>query len=361
MGVNLAQLPFEFSKLRLSKDYQLSDRRCMVIGNYGENHNAEQLSKSIESLGWYVCKVCWYRELHGVRVDVDFCISAFTGVKETKQLMYHEKNLKLSKILDLSDSNFDFVVIIQNDLTYDLSDVKIPVMYYYTEILHPYLPEDVDWLIWAYPGGELTLARCFPHAFTQVKFKTYLPHAVNLDIFRPEEKENWDDRKHLFAFKGVFNFPSIGDYLQDNLYNLREEFLPVAEKLGLYYPKEGTMWTKEYSDFMKNTKIALNIPGLYGGINQRMFEALASKCILLNYHVDGMEQIGFIDKVTCYTFKNKKELKEKYKYIVDNIEEAKKVAQKGYDIVNANHGYIQRAMMFIFLFFSRKNEYFKNK
>jgi spore maturation protein CgeB len=64
-----------------------------------------------------------------------------------------------------------------------------------------------------------------------------------------------------------------------------------------------------------------------------------------------MEDIGFIDGKTCYTFKSEEELKEKYKYIINNMEEAFEVAKNGFKLVNSRHGYIHRALQFILLHF----------
>jgi spore maturation protein CgeB len=91
-----------------------------------------------------------------------------------------------------------------------------------------------------------------------------------------------------------------------------------------------------------------------------MFEALASKCILLQYDDPDwhLGEIGFTEK-TCYLFKTEQELREKYKYIIDHLDEAKKVAQNGYNLVNAMHGYVQRAIMFLLFAFYIKNKYFK--
>ena len=367
--INIVNLPMEFTRLINSDAYQKSNKRCMILGNFGENHNGERLAIALERLGWFVCRVCWYSMINNHKVDVDFCLSSFLDYKEFVEYRDHVKSFDLKKLLDLFESKFEFILLMQHSVTYKIDkSIDTFIHYYYTEILHPYLPANVNTLIYAFPGGDQCVARSFPSEYISLMEKVYLPHAVDLDIFRPKEEtsnltevdrwKEWDKRKYLFAFKGVPNFPKIGDYLQDNLYNLRDTFLPVCQKLGLYYPDPSkVIWTDDYIDFMQNTKIALNIPGLYGGINQRMFEACASKCILLNYHVDGMEEIGFVDNKTCYTFKTEEELVNKYNHIINNLDEAKQVAQNGYEMVNANHGYIQRAMMFLLIHFIVKTRY----
>ena len=365
--INIENLQAEFTRLVHSDAYLKSNRRCMILGNFGENHNGERLAIAFEKLGWFVCRVGLYSVLNDTKVNLDFCLSSFCDIDEFMQYRDHVKSFKLNKLLQITESKFEFIFLIQHSLTFEIDKCDTPILYYYTEILHPYLPPNVDTLIYAFPGGDQCLARSFPSEYVKLKERIYIPHAVDLDVFRPkyeseemtadQKSKEWDKRSILFGFKGVENFPKIGDYLQDNLYNLRDQFLPIAKELGLLYPDPGSiLWTSDYAKFMNDTKIALNIPGLYGGINQRMFEALASQCILLNYDVDGMRDIGFIDGKTCYTFKTEEELRTKYNYIVNNMEEAKKVALKGYEMVNANHGYIQRAMMFLLIHFITKKK-----
>jgi len=344
----------KFQELQDTTAYQMSSHNCMIIGHYGENHAAEQLAKKFEAVKWRVCRVGFYGAINKKPVVQDLVLSAFMSMKEVSDYREHRKYIKVANLVNLLGSDLEFILIMQNDMMFDLEGVTIPVHYYHTEILHPYLPNGITNLIYAYPEAEYQLARIFPKEFQEVSKRVYIPHAVNINIFRTKDLNDfneWSKRKILFGFKGIESFEKIGDYLQDNLYNLREEFLPVAKELGLHAPA-GQMWTKDYSNFMKDTKIALNIPGLYGGINQRMMEAPAAGCILLNWYVEGMEDIGFIDGKTCYTFKDAKELKEKYKYISTHLEEALKVAKNGYNMVNNNHCYIHRALQFIVFHFS---------
>ena len=343
----------KYQELQNTNSYQMSSMNCMIIGYYGENHAAEQLSQKIKALRWRVCRVGFYPMINSNPINLDLCLSSLMSPEAVNDYKEHRKFIKVKDLIDLYDADFEFVIIMQNDLMFDLEGVEIPVHYYHTEILHPYLPAGLTNLLYAYPEAETQLMRIFPKQFQDIKKRVYLPHAVNINIFRTKDLndfEEWSKRKILFGFKGIRKFPTIGDYLQDNIYNLRTEFLPIADELGLIAPTE-KMWTKDYSDFMKDTKIALNIPGLYGGINQRMMEAPAAGCVLLNWYVKGMEDIGFIDGKNCYTFKDADELREKYTYISTHMEEAFEVAKNGFNMVNNNHCYIHRALQFIVFHF----------
>lgn len=344
----------KFISLTNKEEYRNDNHHCMIIGHFGENHSGEQLALKMERLGWRVCRVGLYTHINEHRIILDICLASLIGLNDLKNYKEHRKHIKVKNLLSIVDNPFDFILIMQNDLMFDLEGVETPVHYYHTEILHPYIPDGISNLIFAYPGGDMQLSRIFPTEIQKIKLKAYIPHAVNLEVFKANDMDDfkaWSERKILFGFRGIRRFTAIGDFMQDNLYNLRERFLPVAEEIGLDFP-EKQMWTEEFANYMRSTKIALNIPGLYGGINQRMMEACASGCILLNYHVETMEEIGFIDGKTCYTFKDETELREKYQYIIEHPNEAYEVAKNGFNLVNNQHGYIHRALQFIVLHYT---------
>jgi hypothetical protein len=329
----------------------------MVIGWFAPQYNAEPISQGFESLGYNVVRVSadvsipkrsghfdfhmieeWVHHLDTTHIKRD--ISSSGGLLDPchmseKELEVYEvqKGMRRFKVKDLIQSfpQTDLIFMIQNKLQWDLEDLTLPFYYYHTEILEPNLPlhsELITGLFYGYIGADQQLAKAYPYEMGHIQFKQLLPYGFST-AFLPKDPPSWDQRSILVGFKGLFDCnPLVKDPMTTNIYNRRNYVLGyLAEKKELVLEPQDTF--EQYILFMLNTKVAINIPGIEGKINQRQFEALGLGCLLLQWRYDELDAMGFENMVNCIEFRTTVELDLAIEWIKKHPKEANQIRLKG--------------------------------
>lgn len=266
------------------------------------------------------------------------------------------------------------IIICQCDIILDMQNVssKWDWYYYFTEGYKPLLPlnDQPKGVFYGYVGGNETLLRSFPYEYHRWKFCKLVPYGMD-KVAVPPIIPAWDIREIDVGFKGLIHFSQHSmDAALRNIYDERRFYLQFVEKYmesesfiedlidAVLASKKFTWATldqliahidnfnipqfrfenhnnfEDYVKFMLNTKVAINIQGgdMFGWLNQRMYEALAFKCILLQNFFPKLADFGFIDGETCLIFSSEEELKRKLLWIFTHWEEAEAIAERGHQL-----------------------------
>ena len=137
---------------------------------------------------------------------------------------------------------------------------------------------------------------------------------------------NEDERTIKTSFLGSPRYTDRQKYLTHLVTN------GVEVHIGGGQREEGLSATR-YAELMRRSKISLNFPAGPDGYNQckgRVWEILATKSLLLEGKNDAIK--NFLTPGVHYVeFENEQDLVEKIQHYLDNEEERKKIAQKGYE------------------------------
>jgi hypothetical protein len=266
------------------------------------------------------------------------------------------------------------IVVCQCDLILDMKNVSLSWdwYYYFTEGYKPLLPlnDSPKGVFYGYVGGNETLLRSFPYEYHRWKFCKLVPYGMD-KMAIPPVIPAWEIRDFDVGFKGLVHFSQHSmDTALRNVYDERRYYLNWIQSymesaqyiddlidtvLASKQYTWATFWDfvsyidsfkipifkfeshnsfEAYVPFMLNTKVAINIQGgdAYGWLNQRMYEALGFKCLLLQNFFPKLNEFGFIDGDTCLTFSSEVELKQKLLWIFTHWTEAEAIAERGHQL-----------------------------
>lgn len=238
------------------------------------------------------------------------------------------------------------ILVCQVDLVLDMQDVTIPWDYYFTEDYKPTLPINGNprGVFYGYIGGDQCLLRSFPHQWYRWDFCKLVPYGMD-KMAIPTEIKPWKDRVIDVGFKGLLHLIQKSTNMTvRNAYDERRRivqyvdhwmnspnFKKVYPKIRFQYESHTTF--EHYIPFMLDTKIALNVQGGFGiWLNQRMYEALGFKCLLLQNFFPQLNDYGLVDKETCLIYSSEVELQEKIEWAINNPDKAEAIAERGHQL-----------------------------
>ncbi len=174
----------------------------------------------------------------------------------------------------------------------------------------------------------------------------WFPHYVNTDVFKD------------------YKLPKSYDYLMmgcmnRDIYPLRAQMLNTMNDLPGFkyhehpgygkstYTEKNNIVGKRYAKEINRSKIFLTDNSIYHYPLMKYFEVLACNTLLLAPYSKEIAQLGFIPSVN-FVEVNEKTYLEKAKYYLDNYDSiGKKIAKKGFEMVNKNHSVVHRSSQFI--------------
>jgi len=345
----------------------LKNKRIMIVGWFNPKYSAEGLAQGFESNGIEVIRVAADAGLPERSGKFDYhMIEHYISVlpykdingkcirdKYTREQQYEviqfgtgKRLFYLKWIVNKLDKPIDCIIITQFENPPSIEDINVPVGYYYTETCDPSLPlgKNIDWLFYAFVGGLEKLTRIYPYYKQQWPITKLIPHAINAEII-PNSVTPFKDRKIKIGFKGLLDFNTMDNNpLVKYIYAERKRFVNLlfnidqsegdSKEPDFIYEKN-TNW-RDYAQFMHDTQIALNVPGIDGYINQRQYECLAFGCLLLQYKYKELPELGFWgnpvkfpDKCNCLWFSNEQDLIKCINWAWSHPEEAQVIADRG--------------------------------
>jgi hypothetical protein len=225
----------------------------------------------------------------------------------------------------------DRILFGQADILLDMTGLEYD--YYFTEDWRPLLPYGgkLNHLFYGFVGGDECFKRSFGYEYQHcAKEPRLLYYGMDLKAL-PVVNIPWQDRKIDFGFKGLIHFNSKSRDLKiRHMYDERRKMIRWCEDQTIipFVYDDHDSWDR-YIAFMSQCKIALNIPGVDGWINQRQFEAIGFGCLLLQYAYPELSVMGFENRVNCLTFEDEEQLQAQLQWIKAHPDLAQEIAAKG--------------------------------
>ncbi|WP_010268037.1 CgeB family protein [Paenibacillus senegalensis] len=163
----------------------------------------------------------------------------------------------------------------------------------------------------------------------------FFPFAMTVDIF------NYTDplvqRTTDISFIGNLD---TTNYL-DRIMAIKAIKTRFHDKCSLSF--RSNVYLHELAKVYGRSKIVINVTADWSSsINMRLFEGMGCGALVLSDYVPGMEQL-FEDKKHLVLFQNRDELLDHIDYYLNNLDQAQKIANAGYQHLLANHTYRHRA------------------
>jgi len=210
---------------------------------------------------------------------------------------------------------------------------NVTVFYYAHEAVFPYLPYHckITGLFHGYLSAPEQYKRCHPKEMMDVKFTKLIPYGWDPKDF---PYKPFDNRPNIGGFMGTI--PNTydpydverADYLSVHIRDLRLKYLPIIKE----WMVEDRKPFNEYVTFLQTTKVVVNITAIMGFMTERQFHAMGCGAVLLQNYFRGMDDLGFKDFENCLCFKDEDELREKMKWIKNNPDKLKQIAENGYKL-----------------------------
>lgn len=346
------------------------NERIVLIGLQSPKYNLKGLSEGFEEEGCEVIRIAADMESENNVGTVDYhllkeCISVlpFKPKEEWKskpKLGYFLSKQQLDMInilqyecvriplyplikrIELQRGKIDRILVGQSELPLDMSGLEY--YYIFTELWKPTIPYGgtILGVFYSFVGGDETFKRSFPYEYNHCEFEPcFVPYGMDFKAI-PSQPIPWTDRTIGVGFKGLLAF---NDHSRDlrirHIYDERKKYVQLAEQIMndpewknrqtmrfTYEPH--TTWD-DYIRFMQDCKVAINLPGSDGWVNQRQYEALGFGCLLLQYEYPELHQLGFKHQENCLLFRDEQSLVEQLIWIDNHPHEAEVIAQRGHN------------------------------
>lgn len=317
-------------------------RKIIIIGDYAGQ--CKYIADAIENKGWNVVRIA--TDLFVPYLLTDFYL--LDNMLEQKKDEYRTsfKLYRMNKIIN--QHNPDHILVVENDLSLDFSGVfNKPIHYYALRAYCPRLPHNckIDGFFHSYLGAVQQYKHSHRYRMSQVKFSELISYAWSPEQF--PMSIDWDNRDIFFGFMGSYGSnPDIHDvesqdYTTVHLRDLRNKVIPHAKKFcNLQIEKKGS--EVNYTKFMHRVKLALNVGAEFGWTTQRQYHAMGLGCVLIQNHYDGLNALGFKDRVNCIIYKNKLELEDIILWCMNNPKKLLEIRKEGMRLARENT-YNQRA------------------
>jgi len=251
----------------------------------------------------------------------------------------------LFKLIQNDNILYDFVLIIQSNICFDISGITIPIYYYHRNLLYKHIPlyGNIQGLFYAYVKGYQNLAMIYPPEINAMKIHQFLPYAIDshhLPSFTLGESFNY-----FLGFQGALDVQNgdMNDPLMDFVYSNRKRFIDFARTLNAEIrERDNPVDQVNWLQFMRRCNLSLNIPGNFGGVNERQFYIPACRSVLLQWYYPELELMNFFNRKNCLTFHTEKELEEQCRWAFFNPQELNIIREAGYQLVLQSHTWDNR-------------------
>lgn len=191
------------------------------------------------------------------------------------------------------------------------------------------------------------------HCIPQQHVNTCNKHNIDIVLNAVYGHEKYFNQKCIYfpnAYPDDLIFPmeeidkTVGVGFCGNWIN-RKQWVDIIERNNIPVKKDIFVIGDDMVKAINSYKIHFN-RNISDDINYRTFETLGCKTLLVTNHTPGLEKLFDIGN-NIVVYDNEDDLINKIKYYLENDEERKEMAQKGYEHVKNNHTFLNRAKQLI--------------
>lgn len=263
-----------------------------------------------------------------------------------------EKHTKYKKLIHLSDvikgyENIEMLIVEESYLWFK-NDLKIPVIYYHTEIQMPYTVKYPTVVLYKNPEMNDFLHSFEPFGWSKILWKAISYPCAFPNFYMPDHPK---DIQCSFVGPPTDMFDRKRDYLwrlfqQDH--RIIVEYIQRKHLTTFYHDLGDEHHVARYNETLARSKhmICTSFNGVW--IGRTMIECLASKCIPIIWVENDQAEhclrnsLGYIpfpeEECNCYFFRKPYELDSIVFREYDN-----NMAERGYNLFLENHTFMHRA------------------
>jgi hypothetical protein len=170
----------------------------------------------------------------------------------------------------------------------------------------------------------------------------WLPHAVNLDVF----KDYGLEKKYDVTMTG-YHFPPYyhwRDLMFDEIED--KEYFTELRHLGYNKETKGSVNGVEFAKFLNQSKISISCGLIFNRLVMKFFEIPAVRTLLFSNMFDDMRDLGFKDGENMVVADIGNIDKQLRNLLADN-DMIKEISNNGYEFITKNHSNEIRAKQFI--------------
>lgn len=266
------------------------------------------------------------------------------GPFNSRDHLEYKEPYSLKRAIYGYEHKLDFLVVAQSFMHFH-NDLKIPVIYFHTELTAPLTVKTPTHLAMKLPEMGNFIHSYSPYEWSQIKHKFMLWPAVHPPHYDPDQ-----EKTIKLCWAGA---PSdMFDRKRDWVWNMMQEdmneikrYLDIKQ-IGMVFEDKGEIPLDhpEYHKIITHAEhmVLTSHRGVYLG--RRIFECCASKTIPIVWIENDVSQevheyLGFKHKKNCYFFREKEELDQ-----YSTIEYDPEIAQNGYDLIMDRHTFGHRAL-----------------
>lgn len=246
--------------------------------------------------------------------------------KEALEELGHEVIYKNPvKERNLSCSDYDFVLNVDDDTPYFLNNLWKPNVYWVSDTHRGH----IQWRFDKCKKADILFVsqKNALYDFLKVRKKVFLLHHAcdpKYHFFSVNEKK--------FDIGFVGNINSKFHKKRENMFNvLKQNFSNISFKNDLFLND----MAKHYSE----SKIVFNCT-LNNDINMRLFEGMCSSSLVITDLIPELYEV--VSKGSVIDYNNEKELVDKISYYLKNDKEREEIAKKGFNEAVSKHTYCHR-------------------
>lgn len=276
---------------------------------------------------------------------------------EREAILTHKRAVPLSKLFNPHADELDIAIVGQSYI-YTFNDLKIPVIYYHTEISSVYTCRGYPNSSWGWPTHcAMKLPEAYnwlhsydPWGYNQVKHHFYLYPAAHPPYFDHNEEKDLDV-VYIGAPSDMFD-KRQRDWVWNRMLKHQQEtqaFLRRREICHMFFNEKEVQ--ADFATYNKSLARAKHIiltahEGVYLG--RRHIEALAAHTIPIIwiecdaakkiFHDLGYEEKG--KRQNCYFYYNNEDLED----LIRGLEYDPEIAERGYELFMNNHTFGHRVL-----------------
>lgn len=304
-------------------------------------YNSKHIADAIEAKGNRVFRISCDKNTENIVAD-EFPFNYLTNTEK----IYTIQRRFVHKAINYIPSWVDEIICFQSDFIFDFTGINKPVHYIISEILENNIPlnADIKSLFYAYDGAVEYYRYSHPQIFQNNPYDEFLTYAANESMVG---KPQFDNKINKICCRGstyLMGGITSRHYLIRHIYDDRNKYIQYLQQtMPQYFEYQDRTGWYEYIEYIKKFKFILNVPGIAGIYNDRLFHAPLAGTILVQKYYKDLEHLGFKDMETCIFFDSEEELLQKMMIVLQDNEICNKIQKQAYELVKSKHTFQNRA------------------
>jgi hypothetical protein len=167
----------------------------------------------------------------------------------------------------------------------------------------------------------------------------WLPFSIDTDVFRYKGEKKTTDVMAVFSVV-QWAYPTRNEILC-TIKDIQENQVRMDCLLQASWPKTRLLHD-DYVQALAHSKIVVNGVDHYGSVNWKFFEPCACGSLLMTERGEDMDELGFVDGLTCVTFNGMDNLRSKILKYLKEETLRREIAGRGYLLIQEKHSNKQR-------------------